>query len=418
MKKNNSKKILLINLPAVDTAQDCYIKGFIFPSYIERYLLACLTYYDIPTRYIDLNKGNFKSQIEEIKKYNLVYIHLIPQKFYPFLLISKFLIKNNINILVGGPGRILVKRNQKLFINNAPLEEEGIYKFLGHDFKSPWGNKDYKPFLGSKLLMKNKSITQDFSSVILTKRGCEFHCNFCIFKIANEKCTYRSINSIKWELDSLLKNKEKLDIFLADSGVVDNSHYKKLFHLFEKYRNLKYSFNIRADQILKENLKLGKLKNLKKVYVGVESLSNKVLSRFNKGENVDIIKKAIKKLEKNNISYHLSFIITSCAESNANLELTKIMNFLKGKKYDTVSIHSLIPYPGTTYFKSNIFKSRGWPFKLKPYSRVKEREVLKNLGYPYNRYHTITRHNHENTFKRINQKLNEIESIIKRLSHN
>lgn len=63
------------------------------------------------------------------------------------------------------------------------------------------------------------------------------------------------------------------------------------------------------------------------------------------------------------------------------------------------------------------FESKYWPFNLKYYSKEKEKEVLEKLNYPPNKYHTITRHNHEETFKKINTKLNEVELTLKNLNY-
>ncbi|MFQ7801468.1 MAG: hypothetical protein ACLRHW_18480 [Coprobacillus cateniformis] len=50
------KQIFLVDLPAVDTVQDIYIKGYICPTFTNRYLRPILEHYGISVKYYNLNE--------------------------------------------------------------------------------------------------------------------------------------------------------------------------------------------------------------------------------------------------------------------------------------------------------------------------------------------------------------------------
>ena len=88
-----------------------------------------------------------------------------------------------------------------------------------------------------------------------------------------------------------------------------------------------------------------------------------------------------------------------------------IFNFLY------IFILTLTPYPGTLKYNGELeyFNDKNWPnkiykndiniFKLK-------KEISNYFNYPVNNYHTITPHDHTETFKIINKKLNELEKLV------
>ena len=83
---------------------------------------------------------------------------------------------------------------------------------------------------------------------------------------------------------------------------------------------------------------------------------------------------------------------------------------------DSYSFHFYIPQPGTKGYKTNSswFLKKNWPSEigksLKNYKEVKH-DLETYFNYPVNDYHTVTPHDHKETFVIINEKLKELEKL-------
>lgn len=402
----NAKKVILLELPAVDTTQDVYTKGFIFATFTEKYLKKMLELAGLKVEYYNLNKLPIKETLEYINNSKLpVYIHLTANKLYSYELVRKML---NNPILLGGPvAKYAGNEFTNVTIIKDELEEVGILHYFNKmDDDNVWERADLLPEQMNNNF-DNKSVNNDFSNIVLFSRGCLYNCNFCIHSVFHKKIHMRSIQSIEAELNTY---KNKTSIYIADPSVGHMGLYKDILKLLSKYKNLSFSFNVRADQINDDFIDLIKQMNIDKLYVGVENPDNKVLKEYNKGEEIETISNALELLRKNKINYHLSFLISD------DLDLEKVKEIDNKYKASTYSFHFYIPYPGTRGYKDlEIFKDKEWPYNVS--KSIKNGEKLKNeiakyFGYPVNKYHTITPHDHNETFKIINKKLEELEKAV------
>lgn len=406
LQRLNFKKIILVDLPAVDTAQDVYTKGFIFPTFTQKYLKKILEMNDITVYYYNLNNINIKKAIEEINELGApVYIHLIANKYYSYKIFKK-LVKNK--LLVGGP---LPKFDKKTFndvtIIDDELEEDGILKYFNIENKNIWNSPVFCP---NKIdsNFENKTVKKDFSNIILLSRGCLYKCAFCIHSCYHKQVHVRNIQSIELELNNY--RNQNTSIYIADASIGNLRLYNDILNLLSKYKNIKFSMNIRADQINDNTIEKLKNINIDRLYIGVESVNDLELKKYNKGETSNKILEGLELLRKNNINYHLSFIISE-GLSNENIkELDKIY------KAKTYSFHYYIPYPGTFKYNSiEYFDDKNWPQKIFDNNldiKKLKVKISKYFNYPINNYHTITPHNHINTFKIISKKLEELESCV------
>lgn len=401
-------KITIVDLPAIDTTQDVYIKGFIFPTFSEKYLVPLLKFEGIDVTYINLNNVDFEKIDELIDDSSDIYVHLTANKYYSYSLFKKLV---NRKILVGGP---LPKFRPELFedqiVIGNELEEEGILEHLGVKRESAWSNESFIPFNPAKNY-ENKSVENDFSEIVLFNRGCSYNCDFCIHAKYHKSLHRRHIRSIDHELSLYNKNNTKL--YIADASIANTKSYQEIFSIMKKYNNISYSMNVRADQISQEFLHNLKEINIDKVYIGVESLDNNKLKLYKKGEKIDQITKSLKLLSENNISYHLSFLISD------EMNIDEIEEFIKTYNASSYSFHFYIPYPGThgVVDSSDWFMNRNWPIEIEKLNKnadlIKDR-LCEILEYPKNDYHTITPHNHIETFKLINDKINMFEKIVEK----
>ena len=402
---NLNNKIILLDIPAVDTTQDVYTKGFIFPTFTEKYLKPMLELAGLDVEYYNLNKVDILSTINYINSNQYpVYIHLTANKIYTYNLM-KSLVKNK--ILLGGPVPKFVGAEFKdeVLIKDE-LEEVGILHFFNkysNDFV--WERADFIP---PKLQnnFENDTINNDFSNLVLFSRGCIYNCAFCIHSSFHKTIHMRNIQSIQAELDTF---KQKTSIYIADPSIGIINLYKDILVLLSKYKNLSFSFNVRADQINHEFISYIKKINIDKLYIGVEDINNEVLKKYNKNETIETVESALELLRYNNIQYHLSFLISDSFDIN---NIKKLDTRFKANSY---SFHFYIPYPGTMGYKTlDIFNDKNWPFNITKSinnSEKLKKIIAKYFFYPVNKYHTITPHDHNNTFKIINTKINELEEI-------
>ncbi len=405
----NSKKLIVVNLPAVDPTQDAYIKGFIFPTFSEKYLVPMLQNAGLKTEFLDLNLGDIKEQIQKINNTDsLVYIHLTANKYYSYNLFRQLV--STRRIILGGP---MPRFCRELFtdeiILDDELEENGICRLFNiENGNLLWERDTFQPAC-IQPNVDNESVINDFGNVILAGRGCIYQCAFCIHSVFHRKIHMRSVVSLKAELDSY--KGVKTSIYLADASVGNSKEYKKIMELLSQYNNLSFSMNIRADQISDEFISQIKRVNIDKLYVGLESLNNNSLCKYQKGENIEKIEEALAKLNKCHIQFHLSYII------DETFEESEFKKFIQKYNPASISAHFYIPYPGTSgYMPDNKwFEKKDWPFTISRYMENDE-EIKVNIarfwGYPINKYHTITSHEHTNTFEIINKKLNEMEGLL------
>ena len=403
-------KIFLVDLPAVDTVQDIYIKGYIYPTFTNRYLRPILEHYGISVKYYNLNEVLANEVLDafacdpEVP----IYIHLTANKYYSFCLF-KSLVRNP--IYVGGP---MAKFCSSLFDDDIilikdELEETGILRKFGINEITPyWQSEDFLPYTGSTVY-SNQSLENDFSSIVLFGRGCAYRCSFCSHSSYHKKLHLRNSSSVHNEMKSY--GEKSTSIYIADPSVGNSKQYDDIFDAVMDFSNLNFSMNIRADQVTTDMImKLKKIRT-ERVYLGVESINDDLLEEYNKGENNDRIIQALKLLHANGIEYHLSFII------DKDFDIDKIMENKWFAMAKTFSFHFYIPYPGTYGFSSKDlwFENRHWPLEISdrhPRAKELKREVAQKLDYPINSYHTITPHDHNETFQRIEKKLLEWENLI------
>jgi len=97
-----------------------------------------------------------------------------------------------------------------------------------------------------------------------------------------------------------------------------------------------------------ELLDLMKRSNCSGVYIGFESINQKTLELYSKGQTVEDIKNSIKKLHEYGINIHGMFVLGSDEDDVSIIRETA--KFAKRVKIDTVQFMILTPIPGSEIF--------------------------------------------------------------------
>jgi anaerobic magnesium-protoporphyrin IX monomethyl ester cyclase len=213
--------------------------------------------------------------------------------------------------------------NNKIFI-------EGSFPFPPPNItKLPAPDRDFAPIAVSR---------QNLLSVS-TSRGCDFTCSFCGIPGFNGKRRSRTNKQIVEEIKMLKQDFNPTLINVVDPTFIGTgSNGIKVFkmlgqELLKLNLGIKFSFEIRPDQVEEESLQIWKKVGIESVHIGVESGYLPTLQLFNKKNTYLKVSKATEILESLHIPYSTGFIMfhpwTTLEEIKINIEYSRTT--LKGR---------------------------------------------------------------------------------------
>ena len=215
-----------------------------------------------------------------------------------------------------------------------------------------------------------------FGEVLLTGRGCPFDCAYCASRnIWGRKVRMRSVGSIIEELEILRRaaeleqppesaldsNQHGEEAFDPRPGrwvvkVVDDTftvNRKRTLALLDEIiaaglNCFEFTGGVRADTLDEALVTKMREANFRRVTLGVESGSPRILKMIRKGETNEDVKRAIELLRGAGIRSHAFFMIGLPDETLEDVELSK--KLILDVQPDHVEINMVTPYPGTDIF--------------------------------------------------------------------
>ncbi|MFH1117714.1 MAG: radical SAM protein [Pseudomonadota bacterium] len=198
-----------------------------------------------------------------------------------------------------------------------------------------------------------------FGEVLVTGRGCPFNCAYCASRnIWGKRVRFRSVDSI---INELLLLKQQAETPLERPGrwvvkIVDDTftvHKKRTMELLDGIIAngldcFEFTGGVRADTLDEQLVRKMREAGLRRVTLGVESASPRILKMIHKGETNEDVKRAIKLLKESGIRSHAFFMIGLPGETPADIELSK--QLILESRPDYVEINMATPYPGTEIF--------------------------------------------------------------------
>jgi len=243
-------------------------------------------------------------------------------------------------------GLVYIKNNKIIKNQNKLVSKKEFPDY-------PWELINLKNYINNDPKIANKTINY------ISSQGCPFKCTFCsetsLYK--NKWKSYGEKRIIK-DISYLIENVDINAIKFYDANFFVNLNIVNAFmnYIIDNNLSIKWaaSGHPKILSSLKDDIwkKLTK-SNCKRLLIGAESGSQKVLNSIRKNIKVDDIVNLAYKIKKFNIIGSFTFIV-GFPNMNTDDEISKTLEIAKKirsiNKLNDVKIHFFSPYPGTELF--------------------------------------------------------------------
>jgi radical SAM superfamily enzyme YgiQ (UPF0313 family) len=231
---------------------------------------------------------------------------------------------------------------------------------------------------------------------IIASRSCPYNCTFCYHPIG-KKYRQRSLDSFFTEMDYMVKKYDLNIISIYDELFALNKERVKDFCNRIKKYNLKWTCQLRVDQVDREILEMMRDSGCYHISYGLESASDKILKSMKKNITVAQIEHALKLTMEAKIGIQGNFIFSDIAETWETAQET-LKWWSEHKEYQ-IWLIPLQLYPGTTLYQKAVekglikdkvsFIKRGFPNTNLTQMSDKEFKDLMNTIVTYHTGHMV-----------------------------
>lgn len=207
--------------------------------------------------------------------------------------------------------------------------------------------------------------------LVNASRGCHHDCVFCSIKALFPDFKKKDVPIIIEDIKSQINHRYRLARLLPkiiwitdDNFSSDKKWAKEVLKAIAELRT-GYSFTVQARVDIAQDDELLNLMaeaNVNRIYLGIESLDQATLDRFNKKSSQQQIKFAVNKLRVHGIDVHGLFVFGD--DEFKKGDGRRVAEFVKQYGLSGILIQPLTPYPGTGLFKKleeeNRILHRNW----------------------------------------------------------
>ena len=187
------------------------------------------------------------------------------------------------------------------------------------------------------------------STPIMTSWGCPFACNFCsVTAMFGRRYRYRSPEAVVAELEE----KRPTHIFFYDDNfAADKRRLKTLLRLMiERDLVMPWQAQMRTDATRDDELlDLMRRSGCHRVALGLESVDQATLDGFQKGQTIDDVVHAVRRLHEFGIECHGMFVLGADTDTASHRRATRSTS-PRAHGIDTLMLNILTPAPGTEQF--------------------------------------------------------------------
>ena len=187
-------------------------------------------------------------------------------------------------------------------------------------------------------------------AVLQTARGCPYPCNFCV-RSFGQKLGLRSTDNIIGELNELVARYQiKSFRFIDDTFTAMPARTIEICRAIQQHHpNLVWSCLSRIDTLDEERVKAMRDAGCKRVYMGIESGSTRILKLCGKDYGVELIPQMVDLLRNNGVEVGAFFMVGHPEETSDDFELTS--QLVRSLHLDYATIGQTVPYPGTHLYE-------------------------------------------------------------------
>jgi radical SAM superfamily enzyme YgiQ (UPF0313 family) len=220
----------------------------------------------------------------------------------------------------------------------------------------------------------------------ITSRGCPHNCGFCY----NQTFNYRKwrCHSVEHVINEIKKIRDKYEIegiiFDDDNFFVNEERALHILNRLKKMGISCYYLDIRIDDITEGLMRKLVEFDVRSIFVGIESGSNRILRLINKGITKEIIIEKCKIISKfPEINFSPSFIIGLPTETAEEIsETIKLILQISAIVPNTsINVGTYLPYPGTDLYDLAIKEGFIPPEKTEDWGRFDIRAGIMDITW-------------------------------------
>lgn len=188
---------------------------------------------------------------------------------------------------------------------------------------------------------------------MMTSRGCPYQCSFCLWpqSMYGHKQRFRSLDNVFSEIQHLIRRYGVREINIDDGTFTTRRN--RVIDFCRRLRSEKiklvWTCNGRVDNLDDEMLREMKKSGCKMIRLGVESGSQEVLNKINKGLTLRQIEEGIQLVKKHGIQALGGFMFGFPYDSRESVDQT--IEFAKKLSPDQVQFSISMCYPGTSLYE-------------------------------------------------------------------
>lgn len=226
------------------------------------------------------------------------------------------------------------------------------------------GDLSELPPLDYSLVQKPKEIDiVNFNHNVMFTRACKGNCAFCASpEMWTRNITETAIKNFESELNFLVENNVRVISILDDDILVEKETFKKIIPtlaaVHEVEPTVKFIAQTRVDHLRNDanptqTLEKMKQAGIKRLYIGIESGSQKILNEMRKGYKVEWVREACKNIKNAGIEVGGFWLFghPGATKDEEEKSLTFLEELLQNKLLDDLEPHIIVPFPGTSVAK-------------------------------------------------------------------